>query len=63
MCNYSDYVLNKGIKQGEKQGAQKTAISDIRSLMETMALSPKQAMDALKIPTDDQAKYAEILSV
>ena len=59
MCNYSDYVLNKGIKQG----AQQTAISDIKSLIETMALSPKQAMDALKIPADDQAKYAKILSV
>jgi len=63
MCNYSDYVLNKGIKQGEKQGAQQNAISNIRSLMTNMNWTPLQAMNALSIPAEDQAKYAEILSV
>ena len=62
MCNYSSYVFNKGIQQGIIQGTQQTAVSNIRSLMETMSLSPKQAMDALKIPTADQPKYAEMLS-
>ena len=62
MCNYNSYVFNKGIQHGIIQGTQQTAVSNIRSLMETMSLSPKQAMDALKIPTADQPKYAEMLS-
>ena len=59
MCNYSDYVLNKGIKQGNQQ----TAISDIKSLMNNLNMTSKQAMDALSIPDTDQEKYAKMLSV
>lgn len=62
MCNYSSYVLNKGIQQGMQQGIQQTAVSNIRSLMANLNLTPKQAMDALSIPAADQPKYAEMLS-
>ena len=58
MCNYSSYVLNKGIQQGMQQ----TAVSNIRSLMANLNLTPKQAMDALSIPAADQPKYVEMLS-
>ena len=58
MCNYSSYVLNKGIQQGIQQ----TAVSNIRSLMANLNLTPKQAMDALSIPAADQPKYVEMLS-
>ena len=70
MCNYSSYVLNKGIQQGMQQGMQQgiqqgiqqTAVSNIRSLMANLNLTPKQAMDALSIPAADQPKYVEMLS-
>ena len=58
MCNYSTYVKN----QGMKQGAEQNALSNIRSLMETTNWAAPQAMDALKIPKADQAKYAAILA-
>lgn len=58
MCNYSSYVLNKGMQQGIQQ----TAVSNIRSLMANLNLTPKQAMDALSIPAADQPKYVEMLS-
>ena len=58
MCNYSSYVLNKGMQQGIQQ----TAVSNIRSLMANLNLTPKQAMDALSIPAADQPKYVEKLS-
>ncbi len=62
MCNYSSYVLNKGIQQCMQQGIQQTAVSNIRSLMANLNLTPKQAMDALSIPAADQPKYVEMLS-
>ena len=69
MCNYSSYVRNhayrdgmqQGIQDGIQQGASQKELSNIRSLMETTNWTPKQAMDALKIPPADQAKYAAML--
>ena len=73
MCNYSSYVRNHaykdgmqqgiqdGMQQGIQQGASQKELSNIRSLMETTNWTPKQAMDALKIPPADQAKYAAML--
>ena len=65
MCNYSSYVRNHayrdGIQQGMQQGASEEKLSNIRSLMETTNWTPKQAMDALKIPPADQVKYAAML--
>ena len=61
MCNYSSYVMNKGIQKGMQQGASQKELSNIKTLMETTNWTPKQAMDALKIPPADQAKYAAML--
>ena len=62
MCDVLDRAEERGMKQGIQQGIQQNAVSNIRSLMETMSLNPKQAMDALKIPAADQPKYAEMLT-
>lgn len=35
--------------------AEKTRITDIKNLMQTLKLTAEQAMDALKIPTAEQA--------
>ena len=65
VCNYSTYVLEKGmqqgIQQGMQQGIQQNAIKNIRTLMETMSWDPFQAMNALKIPEEEQQKYEQLL--
>ena len=38
-----------------------TLIENIRNLMETMKWTSKQAMDALKVPADEQKEYLPLL--
>ena len=57
MCNYSTYVLEKGMQQGMQQNA----ITNIKALMETMNWNPLQAINALRIPEEDQQKYTQLL--
>ena len=61
MCNYSSYIRNQGIKEGMQQGMQQNAVNNIRTLMETMNWNPLQAMNALKIPAEEQKKYEQLL--
>lgn len=63
MCNLSMAVQLKGKEEGRKEGIEITVINNLRSLMETMKLSAQQAMDALRIPKEDQARYAEMLKM
>ena len=39
-----------------------TLLENIRNLMETTKWTAKQAMDALKIPSDEQKKYLPLLA-
>lgn len=57
MCNLGMAVEAMGIEKGMEN----TMLANIRSLMETLKLSAKQAMDALKIPEAEQRKYEEKL--
>ena len=41
---------------------QQTKALDIRCLMETLKLTLEQAMDALKIPSDERAMYAGMVN-
>ena len=45
----------KGIEQGIEQGV----LSSIKNLMDSMKISASEAMDYLKIPEEQQAKYME----
>ena len=40
-----------------KEGIDQTRVESIRNLMKTLKLTAQQAMDALLIPAEDQAKY------
>ena len=51
----------RGVAIGEARGVEKTAIDNIKSLMETTNWSAQQAMDALKIPASKQSLYASRL--
>ena len=61
MCNLGKAVELSGIKKGEKQGAEKNLLENIRTLMDTMKWSAQQAMDALRVPKEDQARFAAML--
>ena len=65
MCKAFEEVRNegyaRGIQQGMQQGAERKEITNIKTLMETMNWNPLQAMNALKIPEDEQRKYAQLL--
>ena len=50
-----------GKKEGKKEGREEKLIEDIRSLMETLNLSAKDAMKALKISAANQKKYIAML--
>lgn len=57
VCNLSKGVEDKGIEKGIEKGI----LISIKNLMDTMKMTAKQAMDALKIPEADQAKYTGML--
>ena len=46
---------------GEQNGRESTMVSNIKNLMETSGWDARQTMDALKIPTNEQEKYAKQL--
>ena len=47
--------------EGRAEGEEFAILASIRNLMETLNLTAQQAMDALKIPVAEQAKYAALL--
>ena len=65
MCNLGMAVelkgVEKGVAQGIKQGVEIKLIEDIKNLMDTLKLTAEQAMDALKVPKEDQEYYAKKL--
>ena len=45
-------------EQGLEQGVDQNRIESIKNLMDSLKFTPRQAMDALKIPASEQPKYA-----
>jgi hypothetical protein len=46
-----------GIKEGRREGIEQNRIESIKNIMESFKVTAQQAMEALKIPVADQAKY------
>lgn len=69
MCNLSDGVYDKGMRQGMEQGMRRgmeqgvetSELKAILSLMKTTKATAEEAMDLLMISEDKRAKYAEKL--
>ena len=61
MCNLGMAVELKGVNRGIAQGREQSLLESIRNLMDSMKWTAQQAMDALKVPKDDQAHYAAML--
>ena len=57
----SEFDEAKQMELFKKNGDRERAIKDIKSLMETLKLTAKQAMDALKISPAEQKKYISML--
>ena len=57
MSSLLDRIEERGRKEGFREGADQNRLENIRSLMESMKLTAKQAMEALKIPESEQSKY------
>ena len=57
MCNLSKGVEERGIAIG----VETTTLNAIRNLMETLKLTAEQAMEALKVPKEEKAKYVGML--
>ena len=57
MCSLSQGVENRGIRKGREE----EKLHSIRSLMEKLGFTMKQAMDALGVPESEQEKYAQLL--
>ena len=62
MCNLSKGIEEKGIQKGIEQGIEQGTLSSIKSLMESMGWSLEQAMDALKLSTEEREKYLSSLT-
>ena len=57
MSSLLDRIEERGRQEGFREGTDHNRLENIRSLMESMKLTAKQAMDALKIPESEQSKY------
>lgn len=57
MCKAFEEVRNEGYARGMQQ----EKFSNIKTLMETMSWNPLQAMNALKIPVEEQQVYEQLL--
>ena len=47
----------------QEEAKRETLLDNIRNLMETLNLTAKQAMDALKVPDNKQKEYADLIWV
>ncbi|MBR4986028.1 MAG: hypothetical protein IKY83_09855 [Proteobacteria bacterium] len=53
MCNYSDFVENRGRKEGIKEGEAKALVN----LMQKLKMTIEQALDTLSIPEAEWDDY------
>ena len=58
MCNYSDFVENRGRKKGRKEGKAEALVN----LMDSLKLSLEQAMNSLKIPESEWDDYRRLVA-
>ena len=56
-----DEAMEKGIEQGIEQGEQRNLLSNVRSLMEKLSLTARQALDLLDVPEAEQPRYLAML--
>ena len=53
--------MERGMEKGMEKGTEQTLLNNVRSLMESVGWTAQQALDKLKVPESDQAKYLAML--
>ena len=61
MCRVFEEVKNEEIR-GKEIGKDEATIGNIKSIMETLNITSKQAMDMLKISAEKQEEYFRLLN-
>jgi len=61
MGSLAEGIAERAKEEGRNEGIDLAIVKSIRNLMETVGWTAQQAMDALKIPTAEQARYAALL--
>lgn len=65
MSSASEELFNwgrdEGLRQGRDEGDQHRLLDSVRSLMETVGWSAQEALDNLKVPKAEQARYLNML--
>ncbi len=61
MGSLAEGIAERAKEEGRNEGIDLAIVKSIRNLMETVGWTAQQAMDALKIPMAEQARYAALL--
>ena len=58
--------IEQGIEQGRAQGIEQGRVQGteqaVRNIMDSLGLTPQQAMDAMKIPKEEQDKFLTLIN-
>jgi hypothetical protein len=59
MCNYSQYIEDKGFEKGRREGRREVMIYFISMLMKNLKISSSEAMEMLDITEEERQMYLE----
>ena len=54
-------LYKEELAEGRAEAEKNTLLDNIRSLMETMNMTAKQAMEALRVPAEKQEEYVTLI--
>ena len=63
MCNLNKGMEERTIARGIERGIEAATLNAIRNIMETLRMTVEQAMEVLKGPEGEKAKYAGMLKL
>lgn len=61
MCNLSEGIYDDGVSDGISQGISLEREASLRNLMKNTGWPLEKAMQMLNIPSEEEARYKEIL--
>ena len=61
MCEILEEMRDEAMRKGMEKGAEQNLLDNVRSLMEGVGWTAQQALDTLKVPESDRAKYLAML--
>ena len=61
MCNYSDFIYEKGVADGELKGEARGKAEALIQLMKNLKLTFEQALTALSVPEIEWDGYRKLV--